>query len=63
MTQTDLAECLGLTPVHVNRTLRELRERGLVEFRSRRVTILDLAGLKRVAEFDPTYLYLGSEPR
>ena len=63
LTQTDLAECLGLTPVHVNRTLRELRERGLVEFRSRRVTILDLAGLKRVAEFDPTYLYLGSEPR
>ncbi|HYD14125.1 MAG TPA: Crp/Fnr family transcriptional regulator [Allosphingosinicella sp.] len=63
LTQTDIAECMGLTPVHVNRTLRELRERGLVEFRSRRVTILDLAGLKRVAEFDPGYLDLEPEPR
>ena len=63
LTQTDLAECLGLTPVHVNRTLRELRERGLVEFRNRRVTIHDLAGLDRVAEFDPAYLYLTPEPR
>jgi CRP-like cAMP-binding protein len=63
LTQTDLAECLGLTAVHVNRTLRELRERRLVEFRSRRVTIHDLAGLQRVAEFDPAYLNLGPEPR
>jgi CRP-like cAMP-binding protein len=63
LTQTDLAECMGLTAVHVNRTLRELRERGLVEFRSRRVTIDDLPGLKRVAEFDPAYLYLEPEPR
>jgi CRP-like cAMP-binding protein len=63
LTQTDLAECLGLTAVHVNRTLRELRECGLVEFRGRRVTIRDLAGLQRVAEFDPAYLNLGPEPR
>ncbi|HTU11916.1 MAG TPA: Crp/Fnr family transcriptional regulator [Allosphingosinicella sp.] len=63
LTQTDLAECMGLTAVHVNRTLRELRERGLVEFRSRRVTILDLAGLRRIAEFDPGYLNLEPEPR
>lgn len=63
LTQTDLAECMGLTPVHVNRTLRQLRERGLVEFRARRVTILDLPRLKRVAEFDPTYLNLEAEPR
>lgn len=63
LTQTDLAECMGLTPVHVNRTLRELRERGLVEFRGRRVTIHDLAGLQRVAEFDPGYLSLQFEPR
>jgi CRP-like cAMP-binding protein len=63
LTQTDLAECLGLTAVHVNRTLKELRERGLVEFRNRRVTIRDLPGLRRVAEFDPGYLYLDAEPR
>lgn len=63
LTQTDLAECLGLTPVHINRTLRELRERGLVEFRGGRVSIGNLAALQRVAEFDPAYLYLERRPR
>lgn len=58
LTQTDLAECVGLTSIHVNRTLKELREQGLVQFRSGRVTITDWDGLQRVAEFDPAYLYL-----
>ncbi|HMC91633.1 MAG TPA: Crp/Fnr family transcriptional regulator [Allosphingosinicella sp.] len=58
LTQTDLAECLGLTSVHVNRVLKELREAGIVEFRGGRVTIMDLAQLERAAEFDPTYLYM-----
>ena len=58
MTQTDLADCLGLTSVHVNRTLRELRERSLVAFRGSRVEIQDWDGLRSVAEYDPTYLYL-----
>jgi len=63
LTQIDLAECLGLTSVHVNRVLKELRERGLVEFRGGRVTIHDLPGLERAAEFDPAYLYLERRPR
>ena len=63
LTQMDLAECLGLTSVHINRTLKELRESGLVEFRDRRVTIEDLEGLQRAAEFDPSYLYLERRPR
>ena len=63
LTQTDLAECLGLTAVHVNRTLKELRERGLVEFRAGRVEIIDFDGLKKIAEFDPAYLYLERRPR
>jgi CRP-like cAMP-binding protein len=58
ITQDQLSDCLGLTPVHVNRTLRELRERGLAEFRSGRVVIHDLEALKSLAEFDPAYLYL-----
>jgi CRP-like cAMP-binding protein len=58
LTQTDLAECLGLTSIHVNRTLKELREQGLVQFRSGRVTISDWDGLRTVGEFDPAYLYL-----
>ena len=63
LTQTDLAECLGLTAVHINRTLKELRTRGLVEFRGKRVVIEDLEALKRVAEFNPAYLYLERRPR
>jgi CRP-like cAMP-binding protein len=63
LTQTDLAECLGLTAVHVNRTLRELREQGLMEFRSGIVAISDPPGLRRLAEFDPAYLYLERRPR
>ncbi len=61
ITQADLAECLGLTPVHVNRVLRELREGGLADFRKGEVRILDKGRLWRVAEFDPLYLQL--EPR
>ena len=63
LTQTDVAECLGLTSVHVNRTLKELRERGLVEFRNGRVDLLDLPALRQTAEFDPAYLYLNAHDR
>jgi CRP-like cAMP-binding protein len=62
ISQAELAECLGLTPVHVNRVLRDLRERGLVEFRGGRVSFQDLPALKRLAEFDPGYLYLDPHP-
>ena len=63
LTQMDLAECLGITSVHVNRTLKELRETGLVEFRNGKVHILDWAGLQRAAEFNDAYLYLQRRPR
>jgi CRP-like cAMP-binding protein len=59
LTQTDLSECLGLTAIHVNRTLKELREENIVQFKGGRVTIQNLAQLERIAEFDPAYLYLG----
>ncbi|MEG3148391.1 Crp/Fnr family transcriptional regulator [Sphingomonas sp. ZT3P38] len=62
LTQVDLAECLGLTAVHVNRTLRQLREQGLVSISKGRVEILDRDGLRKVAEFDPAYLYLERRP-
>jgi CRP-like cAMP-binding protein len=63
LTQAELSECLGLTSVHINRTLKELREQALVEFRGSRVSIADLASLRRLAEFDPAYLYLEKRPR
>jgi CRP-like cAMP-binding protein len=63
VTQMDLADVTGLTSVHVNRMLRELRDRELVTFRNATVEIHDLAGLERVADFDRSYLFLDSEPR
>lgn len=58
LTQRELSECLGLTVVHANRTIQELRRRGLIELENRRLKILDRLGLEGVAEFDPAYLYL-----
>jgi CRP-like cAMP-binding protein len=58
LTQQELSECLGLTSVHVNRTLQELRKRGLIELENRRATILDLKSLQAAGEFDGAYLYL-----
>jgi CRP-like cAMP-binding protein len=63
LTQADLSECLGLSLVHVNRTLRELRGTGFADFRNGRVTIADFAALARLAEFDPDYLVLEKMPR
>ena len=58
LTQREVAECLGLTVVHANRIIQELRRRGLVELQNRRLTILNRGGLEGIAEFDPSYLYL-----
>lgn len=58
MTQADLGEACGITPVHMNRMLRELKERGLMEVRRDQVEILDKPGLMRLSEFDPTYLFI-----
>jgi CRP-like cAMP-binding protein len=58
LTQRELAECLGLTVVHANRTIQELRRRNLVDLENRQLTIRDRRGLQGVAEFDPSYLYL-----
>lgn len=63
MTQAEIAELTGMTPVHANRTLKALRDEGLVEMRRGRVELLDLPGLRRVAEFDPTYLSLTKRDR
>jgi CRP-like cAMP-binding protein len=62
LTQEQLASCLGLTQVHVNRTLQALRRRELLELQNRRLTILNPSELKILAEFDPSYLYLDRQP-
>lgn len=58
LTQRELAECLGLTVVHANRTIQELRRQGVVELESRRLKILNRKGLEGIADFDPAYLYV-----
>ena len=58
ITQADLAEVCGLTTVHVNRVLRQLRDEGLCTFRSSTVEISDLDRLAELGQFDPTYLHL-----
>ena len=63
LTQSDLGEAAGLTGVHVNRMLRKLRNEGLLTFRSGEVVVHDWEGLKRLAGFDPGYLYLERRPR
>jgi CRP-like cAMP-binding protein len=59
-TQQMIAEALGLTPVHVNRTFRVLRERGLADVTHALLLVTDLPELATVAEFDPHYLQLRS---
>lgn len=60
--QADLAEICGLTNVHVNRVMRQLREEGLCVFRSSLVEILEPERLAARAQFDPSYLYIEGRP-
>jgi CRP-like cAMP-binding protein len=61
MSQEELADALGLTPVHVNRTLKALQAEGLIERTRRSVLIPDWKRLARVADFDSNYLHLEPE--
>jgi CRP-like cAMP-binding protein len=58
LTQTELAETLGLTAVHVNRVIQKMREDGLISLYRKHLTILDAERLKAIAGFDPNYLHL-----
>jgi len=61
LTQAQLGEATGLSTVHVNRTLQELRDRGLVVLKGKTLAIPDLEALKSVAMFNPNYLHLDRE--
>lgn len=56
LTQHDLADALGLTPIHLNRMLRELREDGIMAFRNGVVEFLDRDQLITLSDFDQDYL-------
>ena len=59
LTQIELADTLGLTPVHVNRVLKEFRGRGLLSMEHRVLNLLDVASLQDIAGFNRDYLNLG----
>ena len=58
LTQEELADALGLTAVHINRTLKELRVQQVMSFKRQNIIIEDMAALRRMADFDPNYLHL-----
>ena len=57
-TQEDLADATGITPVHVNRILQDLRSAGLIELRNSVMTVLDPEGLREAGRFEANYLHL-----
>lgn len=61
LTQADIADAMGMTPVHANRMLQELRLKKLIELSAKRLVICNLEGLQRVAQFNPNYLHLQRE--
>jgi CRP-like cAMP-binding protein len=61
LTQTEIADALGLTTVHVNRTIRDLREAGLAVLKGGVLTVPDWEKLKQAGEFDPIYLHLKTD--
>jgi CRP-like cAMP-binding protein len=58
LTQAEMGEAMGLSLVHINRTLKALRGDGLIETQRASLVILDWAGLQKAGEFDPVYLHL-----
>lgn len=63
LTQADLADTVGLTPVHVNRTLQQLRRDGVISLANRKLVIPDLGRLRRAAMFNDNYLHFERQAR
>jgi CRP-like cAMP-binding protein len=63
VTQAELGEALGLSAVHINRTLQQLRAENLFTWHNQEIRVLDWDSLKRRASFDQRYLHLTKEPR
>ena len=56
MTQLTLSTVLGFSPVHINRTLQELRRRNLVDIIDHHLVVYDHRTLAFLADFDAAYL-------
>lgn len=62
MTQEQIADCAGLTAVHVNRTLKQLEAEGLIVLHKRFVEIPDWEKLREMSDFNELYLHLEQVP-
>jgi CRP-like cAMP-binding protein len=60
-TQEQLADATGMSTVHVNRTLQEMRDTGLIVLKGKTLTIPDLEALQSTALFNPNYLHMSHE--
>jgi CRP-like cAMP-binding protein len=58
LTQEELAQATGMTPVHVNRMLQQLRVEGLIELKNKVLTVLEPKRLMEIGQYDPSYLHL-----
>ncbi|ABC91707.1 Crp/Fnr family transcriptional regulator [Rhizobium sp. YTUHZ045] len=63
LTQIEMADVLGISVVHLNKTLQALRREGVFTWENRTITIVDWERLQEIAEFDPAYLSISREPR
>ena len=63
LTQADIGNTVGLSIVHVNRSLQTLREMGLIQLKNRAVCILNLEKLMDFTGFNPSYLHLEGRNR
>jgi CRP-like cAMP-binding protein len=63
VTQVDLADATGLTPVHVNRMLKQLRDENLIAIDGKTWTILDPDGLRKASGYEASYLHLDRAKR
>lgn len=61
-TQSDLAAICGISPVHANRTIQDLRRKGLLQWQARTITITNWPALVTLAGFKPDYLRLRQPP-
>jgi len=58
VTQAEVADAMGLSTVHVNRVLKQLRSEGLIVTQGSEIRVLDWGRLQEAGEFTPDYLYL-----
>ena len=58
ITQEELADAMGMTPVHINRVLQRLRTDGLIELKARVLTITDVHRLRKIGGFSDDYLHI-----